>query len=197
MSSAAEDFLEMYRCPTPTELGEIGEHITARTLQDDLSLKVVRHIYLPVDYKFTEIDMIAISSYGLFVIENKNYKGWVRGSRSSYYWDVIYDSYRIESLFNPIKQNEKHINVLGQLLNGTIYECVPRTNIVIFNNYCSLNLKDCDNTVFKLKRFTEYYGGITEDSILSDSDIEELYNILSVFSDTSDDMRAIHVSLLT
>ena len=79
MSSAAEDFLEMYRCPTPNELGEIGEYVTAHTLQDDLGLKVVRNIYLPVDSKFTEIDMIAISSHGLFVIENKNYKGLIIG----------------------------------------------------------------------------------------------------------------------
>lgn len=41
----------------------------------------------------TQIDHIAVSPYGVFVIETKGYKGWILGGENSEYWtQVIYKS---------------------------------------------------------------------------------------------------------
>lgn len=54
------------------------------------------------------IDHVVISKYGVFVIETKNYRGWIIGNEKSEYWtQVIYK--RKERLYNPIKQNYGHI----------------------------------------------------------------------------------------
>lgn len=59
----------------------------------------------------TQIDHLVISVFGLFVIETKNYKGWIFGSSSKERWtqNIWGNKY---SLFNPIFQNESHIRFL-------------------------------------------------------------------------------------
>jgi len=52
-----------------------------------------------------------VSNYGIFVIETKNYKGWIIGNEFDDYWtQVIFK--RKEKLYNPIKQNYGHIQAL-------------------------------------------------------------------------------------
>jgi hypothetical protein len=41
--------------------------------------------------KTTQIDHVVVSEYGVFVIETKNYTGWIVGDEKSDYWtQVIY-----------------------------------------------------------------------------------------------------------
>ena len=63
----------------------------------------------------SQIDHIVISEYGIFVIETKNYKGWIFGNEKSDNWtQVIYnEKYYFR---NPIKQNYSHICALKNVL---------------------------------------------------------------------------------
>jgi hypothetical protein len=72
---------------------------------------------LQVGNKTTQIDHIVVSNYGIFVIETKNYKGWIMGNEYDEYWrQVIYK--RKEKLYNPIKQNYGHILALKGVLKN-------------------------------------------------------------------------------
>lgn len=52
--------------------------------------------------------------YGIFVIETKNYKGWIYGSERDRQWtQVIYK--RKERFQNPLRQNCRHTKVLSEL----------------------------------------------------------------------------------
>lgn len=63
----------------------------------------------------TQIDHIVISIYGIFVIETKNYKGWITGSEQGEYWTQnIYGNKK--SFRNPIRQNYGHRKALEQIL---------------------------------------------------------------------------------
>ena len=70
----------------------------------------------------TQIDHIFVSKYGLFVVETKNYKGWIFGNEKQAQWTqkLYKKSYRFQ---NPLRQNYKHQKALQALLN------IPLENI--------------------------------------------------------------------
>lgn len=69
--------------------------------------------------KTTQIDHILLSPYGIFVIETKNYKGWIFGSERQKTWTqkIYKKSYPFQ---NPLYQNYKHQKVLQEILEDVI-----------------------------------------------------------------------------
>lgn len=64
----------------------------------------------------TQIDHVIISKYGIFVIEAKNYSGWIYGNSKQKTWtQVLYNQKNIFQ--NPLRQNYKHIKFLQALLS--------------------------------------------------------------------------------
>lgn len=64
----------------------------------------------------TQIDHVIISKYGIFVIEAKNYSGWIYGSSKQKTWtQVLYN--QKNTFQNPLRQNYKHIKFLQALLS--------------------------------------------------------------------------------
>jgi hypothetical protein len=63
----------------PKIKGAIGEKSVAFLLSglDKRKYKLINNIMLSVGNKTTQIDHIIVSNYGIFVIETKNYKGWM------------------------------------------------------------------------------------------------------------------------
>jgi uncharacterized paraquat-inducible protein A len=73
---------------------------------------------------------IILSDQGLFVIETKNYSGWIFGDETSKYWmQVIYK--RKEKFLNPILQNKGHIKALRDWL-GEASSHIPIHSVVVF-----------------------------------------------------------------
>ena len=72
---------------SPKNIGKFGEKRVARKL-DWLSKEYItlNDILLPTNYGTTQIDHIVVSPYGIFVIETKNYKGWIFGHENSEEW---------------------------------------------------------------------------------------------------------------
>jgi len=63
-----------------------------------------------------QIDELIISQSGIYVIEVKNYKGWIFGNIHNEYWtQCLVAGYKStptkNKLYNPIKQNQGHINI--------------------------------------------------------------------------------------
>jgi len=64
----------------------------------------------------TQIDHVVISPFGIFVIETKNYKGWIFGSEKQAQWtQQIYR--RKERFQNPLHQNKLHVRALMAFLD--------------------------------------------------------------------------------
>jgi hypothetical protein len=64
----------------------------------------------------TQIDHIVLSRFGVFVIETKNYKGWIFGDAKSKQWTQTL--YRKKSKFqNPLRQNYKHVKAIQSFLS--------------------------------------------------------------------------------
>ncbi len=177
---------------SPDNIGKAGEKRVARKL-DWLPKEyiILNDIMLPTQYGTTQIDHVVVSPYGIFVIETKNYKGWIFGHENSeewkqsllgkkrwYGWSSEQHKFR-----NPIRQNLSHTKAIKKLL-ATMgdFRIVP---IVVFSDRAELNITTPNHIVINwcnlrsaIKQFNvpcipkEYIKGIT-DKITSANIIDE------------------------
>jgi len=129
-----------------------------------------------------------VSNYGIFVIETKNYKGWIIGNEFDDYWtQVIFK--RKEKLYNPIKQNYGHIQALKNILSE--YGNVNYISIVAFTTKADLKIKSKTEVVYTvniLKTIRKY-----KDETISDSVKEEIYKKLISQNIDSKENRKAHI----
>lgn len=136
----------------------------------------------------TQIDHIVVSNYGIFVIETKNYKGWIIGNEFDDYWTQIIFK-RKEKLYNPIKQNFGHIQALKSVLNE--FGDVNYISIVAFTTKADLKVTantDVVYTVNLLKTIRKYCN-----EIISDSVKEQIYNKLLSLNIDNKENRKEHI----
>lgn len=132
-------FLIFLCCIVPSK-GKAGEKTVSRKLgrlpKDEYM--VLNDVMLPTAGGSTQIDHLVISLYGIFVIETKNYSGWIYGGEYSEYWtqNIYGNKYR---LYNPILQNAGHIRVLKRLLSE--FGPLPFLSIVAFSGGADLKIK--------------------------------------------------------
>jgi hypothetical protein len=122
---------------SPNHIGALGESRVARQLFDldkDQYL-VLNNVLLKYDNLISQIDHIVVSIYGIFVIETKNYNGWIFGNENSEYWTQVI--YKFKSNFrNPIKQNWSHVYILKKILNDN--NNIKYHPIVVFSGNAEL-----------------------------------------------------------
>ena len=77
---------------------------------------LMNHLTLRLADGTTQIDHVLISRFGVFVIETKDYKGWIFANPSERYWTQVL--YRVKFRFqNPLRQNFKHVCAIRELLD--------------------------------------------------------------------------------
>jgi hypothetical protein len=120
----------------PSVKGARGEFKAAWRLSNLPSeYKVLNNINIKSGNKSSQIDHVVISPYGIFVIETKNYSGWIFGSENQEYWtQTIYKEKN--KLFNPVKQNKGHVNALKRVLS--VYKDIKYYPIVVFTGDAEL-----------------------------------------------------------
>lgn len=97
--------------------------------------KSLHNIYVPYRGKTSEIDVLLVHEKGLFVIESKNYSGWIFGSAEQQKWTQCLNKNTKEQFYNPIKQNRTHINALSQFLE---IDKAKMKSFVVFSERCEL-----------------------------------------------------------
>ena len=119
--------------------GIIGEKTVASFLSalDPKKYLIINDLIIENEGKTSQIDHVVISNYGVFVIETKNYDGWIIGDESSNYWtQVIYK--RKGKFYNPIKQNYGHIMSLKNHLKE--FPDIVYYPIVVFTKRATLKI---------------------------------------------------------
>lgn len=141
----------------PSIKGKIGEKCVAATLSflPEDECVVLNDLMFKSGFHTTQIDHIVISVYGIFVIETKNYKGWIYGNSNKDYWiqNIWGNKYL---LYNPILQNKNHIKFLIRKFNVLREKEQWIYPIVVFINASKLHLSgDCEN-VLLLRKLNSY-----------------------------------------
>ena len=93
----------------------------------------------------TQIDHVVISKFGIFVVESKNYKGWIFGSVDGKVWTQSLPGGRKFTFQNPIHQNWAHIMALKELMPfvGDNFR-----NLVVFSERCEFKTPRIENVLF-------------------------------------------------
>ena len=112
-----------------------------------------------------QIDNVLLTDKAIYVIEAKNYSGYIFGSIQQDYWTTTLKStknYKTKSgrtysksyvnkyqFYNPYKQNETHVKAIKQLLKTDL----PIYNIVVFSNRATLQKINAqpDHNIIQLK----------------------------------------------
>ena len=106
---------------------------------------VLNDIYLPLsDGTTTQIDHIVISRYGIFVIETKNFSGWIYGCKDDVEWTETFPRQK-HHFRNPIRQNYAHICALAECL-GMSKDSFH--GVVAFTENCTFKTPMPDGVVF-------------------------------------------------
>ena len=102
---------------SPWFKGFVGESLVNTTSSIGLGKQyhIIKNVTVPTEDGTTQIDHVIVSVYGIFVVETKNYKGWIFGKEKDKYWTQ--KIYRKTNKFqNPLRQNYKHTKTLSDLL---------------------------------------------------------------------------------
>lgn len=86
---------------------------------------------------YSQIDLVVITQVGVIVVEVKHFSGWIYGVGNREKWVQVFNYGKEKHQFyNPIFQNEKHIQSLKNQLNPM--NNIPFYSLVVFYGRCKL-----------------------------------------------------------
>jgi hypothetical protein len=113
---------------------------------------LLNHITLRLQNGTTQVDHILVSRFGIFVIETKDYKGWIFAGAQDRTWTQVL--YRAKFRFqNPIRQNYGHVCAVRELLDFLKPDLVRP--VVVFVGRAAFKTEVPDG-VFTLPKFLAY-----------------------------------------
>ena len=185
--------------------GTYGEYCTYKALEQCAlpGTKFLFNVYLRSESGWTtEIDVIMLSPSGIYVIESKDYGGYIFGSESQKNWCQTLPARRGTSqkfsFYNPIMQNRTHIQHLKKIV-GQDY---PIYSIIAFSDQCTLQNIQVDSEdvhVIYRSQIAQIVSSINAKApiaSLGENDITTLYECLfplTQVADATKEQHKIHV----
>lgn len=96
-----------------------GEAMVSQVIQANFgppNYHLLNHVTLPFKGGTTQIDHVLVSRFGVFVIETKDYKGWIFGGAKQKKWTQVLFKNKF-SFQNPTIQNTRHVRAVQDLLD--------------------------------------------------------------------------------
>jgi restriction system protein len=160
-----------HACKCYMEELTLGEQKVADTLARELSYKdyfLFNNIIInSKNNKSTQIDHIIVSKFGIFVIENKNYAGWIFGSKNESNWTQSMPGAVKFKFQNPIRQNYGHMMALKELMP---FAKDNFFNIVVFTGDGEIKTDRIENVLY-LNELIDYIKKYTQEK-LSENEIQ-------------------------
>lgn len=180
-------------------VGRHGEKLTARELKKASARgfegRVLRNAYIPKENGETsEIDVLYLTEKGVFVIESKNYSGWIFGNEKDQKWTQSLQNGQKNRFYNPIRQNRGHVRWLHNYLG----EDVPMFSIVVFSERCELKkitVTSSDVAVIKRPDLQKTIRRIWESAptCMDERQVDELYEKLEPLTHAKRSTKKAHV----
>lgn len=150
-------------------VGFFGEFWVKRELRKlNNDYKIINDVMIRTnDGRTHQIDHLVISKYGIFVIETKQYNGYLIGNDYDKKWK--FKTYRkIYYINNPVHQNYGHIQALKEVLNIEEEKLIP---IVCISSNAKLKINS--NVVVRITRLLDKIKSYNNQIIYNE---EEIYN---------------------
>ena len=112
------EVLELDKNVLNIEKGRIGEQLIEDNINKHIDIyhKTIKNVILNKEDKKTEIDIILITCTGIFVIESKNFNGYIYGNNKHRKWTQVLTKDKHNIFDNPIIQNQYHIDFISNNL---------------------------------------------------------------------------------
>ena len=172
--------------------GHYGEYLTEYALEHGNlgKIAVFSNVIVPRasgPTSTSEIDVVMLHEKGVFVIESKNYSGWIFGSADQRNWTVTFNANSKERFYNPIKQNRAHVKALSDYLN---LEEEAFRSYIVFSVRCELKKVPPNTADYVICRRHHLLSNIRKDlsrfdPIFDEATFEELKSYLLALSESS------------
>jgi len=153
-------------------LGEALVKLAANRLPKD-TYHALHNVTLPTPDGTTQIDHIFVSRYGIFVVETKNYKGWIFGGEHQAQWTqkLYKKNFKFQ---NPLRQNHKHLKALEAALDippETLHSIVVFAGESTFKTPMPANVTRGGGYVTYIKSF--------KDVVLTEAQVKSAFDQIS------------------
>ena len=139
-----------------------GEALVSRTIQAHFihpDFHLLNHITLKLKDGTTQIDHILVSRFGVFVIETKDYKGWIFANATHANWTQVVFGRKYQ-FQNPLFQNMRHMQAVTELLDFLPKEVIKP--LVVFVGQAEFKT-EMPKGVFNLKEMTDHLKSQTDE----------------------------------
>jgi hypothetical protein len=119
-----------WRFPVFQNRGEARVSTVLRSHCGPPDYHLMNHVTIRMDDGTTQVDHILVSRFGVFVIETKDFNGWIFGNATDTTWTQVF--FRRKFKFqNPIFQNYRHMRAVQGLLDFLPPEAIK--SVVVFS----------------------------------------------------------------
>ena len=179
-------YLKLNQAKIRGKLGETRVSLILKSLSDNYHS--FNDVYIKRGNTSVQIDHIVISIYGIFVIETKNYTGWIYGSDKSEKWtkNMYGNKYYFQ---NPLIQNYYHIKALQDIFELSIDKFIP---VVVFLRGATLKCKTHGVVIYssQLKDLINSYTT----QIMNTEDVERLTKLLISLPPADKELKKQHIN---
>ena len=185
------------------DLGLGGEFLAYMALLElPAPWRVLRNLLLPTatgEAQDTEIDLVLLHTSGVYVLEVKQYSGWIFGHPKDKYWTQTCSDGRGGSrkfkLYNPLWQNFGHVQALKQ--NLAVFGALPLWPIVVFGDHCEFRtqLSTSAEPVIHVRELADTITrmAMQQGDCLSAYDLDMIYRYLKPLENPSAQRREAHI----
>jgi len=157
--------------------------------------KILKNIYVPYGNQTTEIDVVMIHETGIYVIESKNYSGWIFGNENQKQWTQMLNSYTKKRFYNPVWQNRTHIRALS---NYTNIDKSKIKSYIVFSDRCELkavppNTSECIITKIDLFLYAIYNDINNRKKIFTVEEVNQIEEKLKPITNVSQEVKNKHI----
>lgn len=139
-----------------------GEALVSRVLLSHFGppdYHLMNHVTIRMDDGTTQVDHILVSRFGVFVIETKDYRGWIFANAAEATWTQVLFRWRFR-FQNPIFQNKRHVRAVQGLLGFLPPDAVK--SVVVFSGDAEFKT-ETPQGVITIGQLTEYLRQQTEE----------------------------------
>ena len=135
---------------------------------------VINNLMVEYNSKTCQIDHLVISKYGIFIIETKQYNGYIKGNDYDLNWEQRFKK-KIYHIHNPIHQNYGHLQMLKQVTGIDESLFIP---LVCISSRARVNVKS--KKVVLLNDLIDTILNYNEEKILYYKEIYEYINTINI-----------------
>jgi len=180
------------------DIGAYGEYLTQylfNSVRFKGYYKTLQNIYVPYKDSTSEIDVLVAHKRGIYVIESKNYSGWIFGSENQQQWTQMLNKNAKERFYNPIRQNKTHIKALSEYLQ---IEPSKMKSYIVFSERCELKKVPENTEQYVITKRNYLLDLINKDiadkqDIFTNEEIDEIVRKLEPLINASQEIKDKHI----